>query len=85
LVPDVPFTWTRYTPATDPVHVRVEFCWSPRTILAGLSEQAIPGLTVLLVRFTVPPKPATGFTVMVEVPALPTPIGATEAGVAINA
>jgi hypothetical protein len=52
-------------------------------MLVGLREQTIFGLSVLLVSVTVPVRPATDLTVIVEVPELPDTNGGTELGVAI--
>jgi hypothetical protein len=77
-------TETIYEPPTELWQVRVELGWVPlRSMLVGLREQTIFGLSVLFVSVTVPVRPATGFTVIVEVPELPDMNGGTELGVAV--
>ncbi len=54
------------------VHVRLEVWLAPRTMLAGVRTQVTPAGETEGVRPTVPAKPLSGATVMVEVAPTPT-------------
>ena len=66
----MPETVTVYVPA-EPEHDRVDVCEAPRTILVGLRVQVRPAGETVEVNATVPVKPFTGVTVIVEVAAAP--------------
>jgi hypothetical protein len=77
-------TVTIYAPPADAWQVRVEFgCVPLRSMLIGLREQTIFGLSVLFVSVTIPVRPSTGFTVIVDEPAFPEVKAGTELGVAV--
>ncbi len=69
--PLVPVTVTVYTPA-EPVQDRAEVCDAPSTILVGVRVQVKPAGDTVEVKATVPVKPFTGATVIVDVAAVPT-------------
>jgi hypothetical protein len=69
-VPLVPVTVTVYVPA-GPEHDKVEVCEAPRTTLVGLRVQVKPAGETVDVSATVPVKPFTGVTVMVDVAVAP--------------
>jgi len=69
-VPLVPVTVTVYVPA-DPEQDSVEVWETPRTILVGLKVHVNPAGETTDVSATVPVKPFTGATVIVEVAAAP--------------
>ena len=64
-------------------HDRVEVWDAPRTMLVGESVQVRPAGETEEVNATVPVKPFTGATVMVDVPATPT-FTVTLAGAAVT-
>ena len=80
--PLVPVTVTVYTPA-GPVQDRADVWDAPRTMLAGVRVQVRPAGETVEVRATVPVKPFTGATVIVEVAAVPT-LTATLVGAAVT-
>jgi len=71
IVPLVPVTVTVYVPAL-PVHESVEVWAAPRVTVVGVRVQVRPvaGVTVAA-KLTVPVKPWSGVTVIVEVPEAP--------------
>ncbi len=69
--PLVPVTVTVYVPA-EPLHDKVDVCEAPRMMLVGLRLHVRPVAGDMVeVRPTVPVKPLTGATVMVDVPVAP--------------
>jgi len=70
-VPLVPVTVTVKVPAVVPVHDSVEVCVAPRTTLVGLRVHVSPAGDTVEVRATVPVKPLTGATLIVDVPEPP--------------
>ena len=75
-------TVTVYTPA-GPVQDKAEVWDTPRTMLAGVRVQVNPAGDTVEVRATVPVKPFTGATVIVDVAAVPT-LTATVVGLAVT-
>ena len=72
-----------YVPA-DPVHDSVEVWDAPSTMLLGVRVQVRPATGVIEdVRATVPVKPLSGATVMVEVAAVPA-LTVTAVGLAVT-
>ena len=66
-------TSTEYVPL-GPLQDRLDVWDAPRTMLVGLRLHVKPAGDTVLVNATVPVKPPTGATVMVEVPAAPATI-----------
>lgn len=64
-------TVTAYVPAAEPVHKSVDVWLEPSAMLVGFNVQARP-TGELDVRVTVPVKPFTEDTVMMEDPTVPT-------------
>ena len=69
-VPLVPVTVTVYVPA-EPEHDNVDVCETPRTILVEDSVHVRPAGETVEANATVPVKPLTGATVIVEVAVAP--------------
>lgn len=69
--PLVPVTVTVYVPSVADEQESVEVWLAPRVMLAGVNVHVKPAGETDDVRATVPVKPFTGATVMVEVAAVP--------------
>ena len=70
-------------PAVVPVHDSVDVWAAPRTTLVGLRVHVNPAGETVEVKATVPVKPLSGVTVIVEVAALPA-FAATLVGLAVT-
>ena len=81
--PLVPVTVTVNVVAVVEEHDRVEVCEAPRTILVGVRVHVSPVGETELVSATVPVKPFTGATVIVEVAAVPAEV-VTVVGLAVT-
>lgn len=82
-VPLVPVTVTTKFVAVVDEQERVEVCDAPNTMLVGLRVHVSPAGETAEVRATVPVKPLTGATVIVDVAGVPV-VAVTDVGLAVT-